>query len=621
MVSAIRQYPESNSLSLENLSSTDLPLSSLLAANSTESSARRDSPYNINIEDFKNDLTDGKGRPRWILTTYGPGKNPPASLLEGNEYSSEEIRVRFYEMRANGKIDEANQEASNLWAKAEQAMKDVVSNAGNVVRFIEDAEKKHPNRFDFIKVDGTKTREQVIKEAESGNSFGGSSSFGQPGSFTKPTTTFGQPTASSGFGQPAQPSAFGQPSGGFAQPVTSTFGKPSIGFGQPSFGQSAQPIFGQPVQPAPVFGQPAPQAPVFGQLAKPVPAFGQPAPSAPAFGQSSQPTSVFGQPVQTSSAFGKPAFGSSGFGQPPTGFGKPSFGQPAQSAPAFGQPSQSASTFGQSSLSNAGLGQSSQPSTGFGQHVQSNPFGQATQPSPFSQAALTSSPFGQITMTTTSASAALPAFGKPSTATPTFGQPTSQQSNPFGNNRESKLAIFDNPMSSPTFTPGGTSTMNTSSSIAGFGSAQAPLKSPVSELPVLPPNTNSSVAPHPLTNKAPRPLHYTQTLPTAAPTATDPTTKQIRTYRGRQVRYINDSPCYERPDGKGWERIWFPQDGQTPDVVYLGREDKIGDLVAEQGRYTDEIIHEFAFLFEMGRFKDGKMPAVAPKREWCLYDF
>lgn len=92
-------------------------------------------------------------------------------------------------------------------------------------------------------------------------------------------------------------------------------------------------------------------------------------------------------------------------------------------------------------------------------------------------------------------------------------------------------------------------------------------------------------------------------------------------YRGRPVRYINDSPCYERPDGKGWERIWFPQDGQTPDVIYLGREDKIGDLVAEQERYTEEVIQQFAFLFEMGKFKDGKMPTVPPKREWCLYDF
>jgi hypothetical protein len=56
-------------------------------------------------------------------------------------------------------------------------------------------------------------------------------------------------------------------------------------------------------------------------------------------------------------------------------------------------------------------------------------------------------------------------------------------------------------------------------------------------------------------------------------------------------------------------------------VAYLGREDKVGDLVAEQKTYTDGVIQEFAFLFERGKYKDGKMPSVPPKREWCLYDF
>ena len=56
-------------------------------------------------------------------------------------------------------------------------------------------------------------------------------------------------------------------------------------------------------------------------------------------------------------------------------------------------------------------------------------------------------------------------------------------------------------------------------------------------------------------------------------------------------------------------------------MVYLGREDKIADLVADQERYTDEVTQEFAFLFEEGKFKDGKVPSVPPKREWCSYDF
>jgi len=80
-------------------------------------------------------------------------------------------------------------------------------------------------------------------------------------------------------------------------------------------------------------------------------------------------------------------------------------------------------------------------------------------------------------------------------------------------------------------------------------------------------------------------------------------------------------PCYDREDKKGWERVWFPQNGTTPEVVALGREDKIADLVAEQEKYTEEVREQFAFLFEMGTFKDGKMPAVPPLREWCVYDF
>lgn len=512
-------------------------------------------------------------------------------------------------------------------------MNDVLNNAGNAGKFIEDAETKHPNRLDFTKVDGTKPRDQVIKEAESGNSLGGSSDFGQSNAFAKPTTAFGQPNSSSsfgsgGFGQPTQPSSFGQPSGTFGQPAASAFGKPAIGFGQPSFGQPAQPVFGQPAQPVAAFGQPA----------KPTSVFGQPAPSAPVFGQPSQP--VFGQAAQPSSAFGKPVFGSSGFGQPSTLGAKNPFAAPSAAA-GFGQPSfgQSTSAFGQPAQSNSGFGQSSQSPTGFGQPAQSNPFGQPSettqsnpfgkpsQPPPFLQPTTTSSGFGQPTTSTISDSASTPAFGQTSTATPTFGQPPSQPSNPFGARVENKPDDVGNPTTSM-FSPSSPSTTNSNpfgvsnqTSGLGIGTTQANRKSSLSEVAILPPNTNSSAAPHPLTNKAPQPLHYTQTIPATAPTVTEPATGKLQRYRGRPVQYVNGNPCYERPDGRGWERIWFPQNGKTSEVVYLGREDKIGDLVADHERYTDEITRGFAYLFEMGKFKDGQMPVVPPKREWCLYDF
>lgn len=175
---------------------------------------------------MKSDLTDGKNRPKWILSTYGPGKNPPASLFEGNEYSFEELRVRYYELAANGKQAQADQEAGGLWSKADSQMKDVINNADNVVKFMEEAEKKHPNRHDFCKADGTKKREEVAKEAELNASAGGAPGFGTGAfgqtatankAFGTPTPTFGQPAAptgfgAGGFGQPSKPTSFGQPS-------------------------------------------------------------------------------------------------------------------------------------------------------------------------------------------------------------------------------------------------------------------------------------------------------------------------------------------------------------------------------------------------------------------------
>ena len=584
--------------------------------------ASKNPQWGIATAEVRNDLTAGKGRPLWILSTYGPGRSPPASLFEGNEYSFEELRIRFYELNAAGKQEQANQEAGGLWSKAEQAMADVANNADKVINFMEEAEKKHPTRQDLCRMDGTRSRDQVIREAGSSNSLGsttpafGQTSFGQPGStnsaFGRPATSFGQPTApggfgTSGFGQPAQPSAFGQPS-------TSTFGKPSTGFGQPGLGQPSQPTpaFGQPSQPTPAFGQPA-QPSGFGQpsaLGAKSP-FGVQPTSSP-FGQQPQTTSSFGQPAQTSTAFGQPSKPSSGFGQPsqPSGFG-----QISQPTPAFGQPSRPTPAFGQASQPSSGFGQSAQPAPGFGQTSQRSGFAQPSTAPP---------PFGQVTTSAGFGSPPAPSFGGPSAPTGVFGQPaTPHPRNPFAQSpststpfgQPSQLALTTTPFGKPptTSAPNENPFAKPPSSAPNGFSASAPT--------ALPPNTNSSAKPHPLTNKPPRPLHYTQTIPGNAPTVTNPQTKKLQTYRGRQVKYINEKPCYQRPDGNDWEQVWFPQDAATPEVVALGKEDKVIDLVADQDRYTDEVREQFAYLFEMGTFQDGKMPVVPPLREWCVYDF
>ncbi|EXJ94685.1 hypothetical protein A1O1_03082 [Capronia coronata CBS 617.96] len=635
--------------------------SSRFGGGSGSNEARQDR-WRISSEDVRNDLTDGKGRPKWILTAYGPGRSPPASLLESNELSSEEVRVRFYELASQGKAAEADQEAGTLWNKAVHDMGQILNKVEDVNKFMEDADKKHPNRNDFVNMDGTKTRDQFVQQFANNTpatAFGQSST---PNPFAKPAaSTFGQPAQPSIFGgaNGAKP-AFGQAgfgSGGGQSATSSPFGQASAGspfgqpsststFGKPAFGSSGggQPTFGQPAQPASTFGQPS----------QPTSAFGQPSQPAAAFGKPSQPTSAFGQPAFGSSGFGANAAKSpfaaasasasagSGFGQGGATFGQPSqpsstFGQPSQPTSSFGQPSQPASTFGQpaqpsstfgqpSAFGNAGFGQStptptltSTPTSTFGQPSQPTPaFGQPSQPSgsPFGQAASTASPFGQ------------PAFGSnttTTTTTPAFGQP-SAPANPFGG-RPAEPQPNDQAMETTTPAPSRPASRGNPFG-APFTQSPQPQAQPQPAQPMATPSTqpaaakpivNTSITPHPLTGRPPHAVHYTQTLPL------QPTQKnasgQVAAYRGQRVQYVDGVPCYARPDGKGLEKIWFPDAGATPEVVALNREDKIADTQGSAADYTDEIVDKFKNLFEQGRFADGKIPLIPPLREWGVYDF
>lgn len=87
------------------------------------------------------------------------------------------------------------------------------------------------------------------------------------------------------------------------------------------------------------------------------------------------------------------------------------------------------------------------------------------------------------------------------------------------------------------------------------------------------------------------------------------------------MQQFDAMPCYRRPDGKGWEKIWFPDAGATPEVVALNREDKIHDTQGSEGEYTAEITEQYKYLFNEGRFRAGIIPLVPPMREWDVYDF
>jgi len=592
--------------------------------------------YSINVTEFTNDLTDGKGRPKWLLSAWGP-KEGPRGFFE--DYSPEEVRWRFYELAAQGKQAEADQEAITLWNNADTQMRQLASQVDNIGNMMRTAEKQHPNRWDFLKMDGTKTREQVTNEvtgmnASSGNSpFGstqansafGSTSNAASSPFSKPASTFGQPT---------QPSIFG------VGAVSSTFGKPA--FGSTGFGgsSSSSSPFGQGVSGS-TFGQPSQPASTFGQPSQPASTFGQPSQSSSTFGQPSQPSSAFGSTGFGGAAQKNPfaaASASSGFGQAGS-----TFGQPSQPTPTFGQSSQPNSTFGQPSQPNSTFGQPSQPST-FGQPTQqSSPFGQASQTnstfgnptafgqaaSPFGQAGQTTSTFGQPSQpTSTFGQPSQPSsgFGQPTfgaSATPAFGQP-STQGGPFGGSMapqqpNDQTMETNSPTASPRAAQSGNQFINNA---APTITAPQPTPSAPSQ-PVAPPPppqalVNTSSTPHPLTGKPSAGVLITQSLPSQPPQKNRDT---LISYRGQRVQYVDGEPCYQRPDRKGLQKIWFPDGAAAPDIVALNREEKLDDLQGLPEEYTDSVKQQYKYFFENGSFQNGKIPLVPPMREWVVYDF
>jgi hypothetical protein len=50
-------------------------------------------------ENLSVDLTE---KPMWILSSYGPGKNPPCQLIDGKDVSFEEARVMAYQCQEEG---------------------------------------------------------------------------------------------------------------------------------------------------------------------------------------------------------------------------------------------------------------------------------------------------------------------------------------------------------------------------------------------------------------------------------------------------------------------------------------------------------------------------------------
>ncbi len=321
-------------------------------------------------------------------------------------------------------------------------------------------------------------------------------------------------------------------------------------------------------QPTSTSGQPPAAAPSFGQPSAPS-VFGRP--SAPTFGQPSAPASGFSQ--SSAPAYGQPAFGQlPAPDRPTTSFGQPSIvGSPSTLTPTLGQPSTPSSFIAPQQAHQAGI-QSNHP---FGQTSTQAPtttFGQPSAPTQGSvfgrpSAGQSASPFNQ------SAASAMTAGGP--------AQTTAPQSNPFGN-------------------PTQTAPTN------AFGQPTRASPSPFGQ----PPSTQQ---PNAFAQRATPPANNTAVRSAAAPGSGPQIQKdgqgRLRSWNGKTVSYINDEPCYKRSDGS-WEKIWFPEG--PPEFK------KTVDLPGEV--YDQATKENYMFLKEHGMFKDGIMPLLPPKREWCNWN-
>ncbi|KAJ9145366.1 Nucleoporin AMO1 [Pleurostoma richardsiae] len=355
-------------------------------------------PYHLSRESILKDLTEE--RPKWVLSSYGPGRDAPEQLFGGypREQSFEEIRMHFLSGAASGNPQAAVNEIDALNSNAEQQIQTALSNVDGAMQFVLAAENKHPNRIDICKNNtrpgGTNGEFAVGRRT---NAFASPQpSMGQPSNPFQSTPS--QPATGGGFGQPSslgqRPNPFSGGSGG-----TAAFGQPSQPGGSTAFGQPSQPGAGT------------------------------------AFGQSSQ--------LGGGGGFGQP----SALGQRPNPFGTPAFGQPSQPA----APAAQGSGFGQASALGArpspfgtGIGAAPSPFSSMGSasaattSAAPNPFAQkaVAAPSPFGQTSAPVNPFAQA-QTQENGFSSAPSVEVPMEASlpaPTttgFGAPSAAPLNPF----------------------------------------------------------------------------------------------------------------------------------------------------------------------------------------------
>lgn len=559
------------------------------------------------------DLTTEK--PEWMLSAYGPGRKVPCQLFGGvmREQSPEEIRLLHYEAIASGNPQKAVRFAPRtkfaaaetdkvehfelLLQGAEQQNEGVLDDINGAINYIIEGLDEVPNRITIVEesaprpMTGLFARPSTPPPAAQDSQ----SPFGAPGqpanAFGAPSGAFGQPSAmgqqKSAFGQPAQqPSAFGAPS---QLGASGAFGQPSALGQKPS-------AFGAPNQPA-AFGQTV----ALGQKPNAFGAPPQPLTAGP-FGQPSgrgKNTNPFGAPQQPAAAspFSQP----SALGQKTSPFGAPP--KPAAASP-FGQPAQSSNPFGPKPQINSNpFGAPPRPATSnpFGSQIapaQASPFGQTPKPTPAA-----TNPFGGGSAVPTPTNAAQNLFGSSKPQVPQqspFGAPQQPKANPFG----SPQAAAGKPQRPP---------VNTfDNSQSGPGNPH-----PLHPRPQATLNSKEGGLPYASNAKLQHPPLHSYCIKNG---------DQLTTFQNKQVRYKDNSPGTIGRDGK-WEKIWNPE-GAPP---YYADTEMEGDVYDDDDTKKEKAEERFLHMRETGVFKaartredgfyEGDLPLVAPKREWCTWDF
>jgi len=252
------------------------------------------------------------------------------------------------------------------------------------------------------------------------------------------------------------------------------------------------------------------------------------------------------------------------------------------------------------------------------QPAAANPFSQTAAPTenPFAQSGARPNPFGLPTSQSQSSSltsimASIP-FGVPSTAA---------QRNPFGNDSRpiqgssSRLGVDQAPPPNHSGQPKlASSSPNPFAQPAAISSpnpfSQRPSSSGPQSNPFAPSSQQPQVRVNGTGSQGPYGPNSQFQHPPLQSYASKDGNQRLRMFKGRPVVYKENEPGIQNRDGT-WEKVWFP-DG--PPAYY-------GATELEDEAYIEDTKQAYLYVREKGVFKDGLMPFLPPKREWCLWDF